>query len=181
MTIAIRMIGALALCGLLLAPRPSLAQESKSAPLAAELSKLLDERKLDSIATRQAGDQYVGALYFAGAQLLVVKGRFPSASRMDDLLTKKEFKEVYMDLSGASEQQTRAFIMDLGANGLRFKREGEQPFDTVDVGPKSYKFDGEWGGRAKITEDEYRKVFAQIDEEYAQMLQALIAQLKKPS
>jgi len=118
---------------------------------------------------------------FSGAQLLVVKGKFPSFSRMDDLLTKREFKEVYMDLSGASDQQSRQFVMDLGANGLRFKREDHQPFDTVDVGPKSYKFDGEWGGKAKITEEEYRKIFAQIDEEYAQMLQALIAQLKKPS
>ena len=178
---AVRSVGAFMLCGLLLAPRPSLAQESKSAPLAAELCKLLDAQKLDSIAARQVGDQYVGALYFSGAQLLVVKGKFPSASRMDDLLTKREFKEVYMDLSGATDQQTRAFVMDLGANGLRFKREDNQPFDTADVGSKSYKFDGEWGGKAKITEEEYRKTYAQIDEEYAQMLQALIAQLKKPS
>lgn len=181
MTSAVRSIGALVLGSLLLAPRPSLAQESKSAPLAAELCRLLDAQKLDSIAARQMGDQYVGALYFSGSQLLVVKGKFPSFSRMDDLLTKREFKEVYMDLSGASDQQSRQFVMDLGANGLRFKREDHQPFDTVDVGPKSYKFDGEWGGKAKITEEEYRKMFAQIDEEYAQMLQTLISALKKPS
>jgi hypothetical protein len=181
MTIPVRAVAIFMLCGLLLSPHPSLAQESKSAPLAAELCKLLDAQKLDSIAARQAGDQYVGALYFAGTQLLVVKGKFPSFSRMDDLLAKREFKEVYMDLSGASDQQTRAFVMDLGANGLRFKREDNQPFDTVDVGRKSYKFDGEWGDKAKITEAEYRKTFAQIDEEYAQMLQTLIAQLKKPS
>jgi len=181
MTNVIRSVGVFMLCGLLLSPRPALAQDSKSAPLAAELCKLLDEKKLDSIAARQSGDQYVGALYFSGAQLLVVKGKFPSASRMDDLLTKKEFKEVYMDLSGATEQQSRQFIMDLGANGLRFKREDNQPFDTVDVGSRSYKFDGEWGDKAKISEAEYRKTYAQVDEEYAQMLQALIAQLKKPS
>ena len=181
MTIVVRSVGAFMLCGLVLSPRPSLAQESKSAPLAAELCRLLDAQKLDSIAARQSGDQYVGALYFSGAQLLVVKGKFPSASRMDDLLTKREFKEVYMDLSGATDQQTRQFVMDLGANGLRFKREENQPFDTADVGSKSYRFDGEWGGKAKITEEEYRKTYAQIDEEYAQMLQALIAQLKKPS
>ena len=181
MTIVVRSVGVFMLCGLLLSPRPSLAQESKSAPLAAELCKLLDAQKLDSIAARQAGDQYVGALYFSGAQLLVVKGKFPSASRMDDLLTKKEFKEVYMDLSGATDQQTRQFVMDLGANGLRFKRDDNQPYDTADVGSKTYKFDGEWGGKAKITEEEYRKTYAQIDEEYAQMLRALIAQLKKPS
>ena len=59
-----------------------------------------------------------------------------------------------MDLSGASDLKTRAFIMDLGANGLRFKREDNQPFDTADLGGKSYQFDGEWG-RAKMSEDEY--------------------------
>ena len=39
--------------------------------LATELAKLLDAKKLDSIAA-QDGDSYVGALYFAGTQLLVV-------------------------------------------------------------------------------------------------------------
>ena len=181
MTIAARSVGAFVLSGLLLVPGLSFAQDSKSAPLAAELCKLLDEKKLDSIAAHQAADQYVGALYFAGAQLLVVSGKFPSAARMNDLLTKKDFKEVYMDLSSASATQSRSFIMDLGANGLRFKRENDQPFDTADVGGKSYRFDGEWGGKAKITEEEYRKTYAQTDEEYAQMLQALIAALKKTS
>jgi len=180
-TIAARSVGVLVLSGFMLAPALSFAQESKSAPLAAELTRLLDEQKLDSIAARQSGDLYVGALYFSGAQLLVVKGKFGSASRMDHLLDKKDFKEVYMDLSGASDLQTRWFIMDLGANGLRFKREDNQPFDTVDVGGKSYKFDGAWGSKAKITEEEYRKSYATTDEEYAQMLQALITAAKKPS
>jgi hypothetical protein len=71
-TIAARSVGVLLLSGLLLAPGLSFAQDSKSAPLAAELCKLLDEKKLDSIAARQVGDQYIGALYFSGVQLLVV-------------------------------------------------------------------------------------------------------------
>jgi hypothetical protein len=175
-----RITGVLMLVALLLGPASSFAQNSKSAPLAAELCKLLDEQKLDSVAARQAGDQYVGALYFAGTQLLVIRGKFNSAARMDDLLGRKEYKEVYMDLSGASDLKTRSFIMDLGANGLRFKREDNQPFDTADVGGKSYQFDGEWG-RAKMSEDEYKKMFATTDEDYAQMLQALIGTLKKPS
>jgi hypothetical protein len=179
-TMAARSVGAFVLSGLLLAPGLSLAQESKSAALAAELCKLLDDKKLDSVAARQVGDQYVGALYFSGVQLLVVKGQFNSAARMDDLLKKNEYKEVYMDLSSASDQKTRTFIMDLGANGLRFKREDNQPFDTADIGAKSYRFDGEWG-RGKISEDEYKKMYAATDEEYARMLEALIAQLKKPS
>ena len=173
-------IGAIALCGLLLGPALSFAQESKSAALAVELCKLLDANKLDSIAAREGDDQYVGALYFSGTQLLVVRGRFNTRARMAHLLETRDFKEAYMDLSGASEQQSRAFIMDLGANGLRYKREKNQPFDTADVGGKSYRFDGEWI-KAKITEAEYKKTFTATDEEYARMLQALIAALKKPS
>lgn len=180
MPITARRVGVLVLAGLLLGPGLAFAQESKSAPLAAELCRLLDEQKLDSIAAQESEDQYVGALYFSGAQLLVVRGKFATKARMAHLLETRDFKEAYMDLSSASDQQSRAFIMDLGANGLRFKREENQPFDTADVGGKSYRFDGEWK-KAKLTEEEYRKTYTATDEEYAQMLQALITALKKPS
>ena len=180
MTLVARGFRALVLAGFVCAPAVALAQESKSAPLAAELARLLDERKLDSVAAQQGGDVYVGALYFPGSQLLVVGGTYASAARMTDLLGKKDYREVYMDLSSASEQKSRIFIMDLGANGLRFKREDNQPFDTADLAGKSIIFDGEWG-RAKISEDEYRKSYAATDEQYSQMLQALIAELKKTS
>lgn len=180
MVLTSRSVGVLVLSAFLLAPAASLAQESKSAALAAELCKLLDEKKLDSIAAKENEYQYVGALYFAGTQLLVVRGKFSTFARMTHLLENKEFKEAYMDLSSASEQQSRSFIMDLGANGLRFKREANQPFDSVDLGGKSFRFDGEWS-KAKITEEQYRKMFTDTDAEYAQMLQALIAALKKSS
>lgn len=173
-------IRALVLAGLLVVPTLALAQDSKSATLAAELARLMDQMKLDSAAAQQGPDRYVGALYFPGTQLLVVSGKYASAARMTDLLSKKDYREVYLDLSSASEQQSRLFVMDLGANGLRFRREDNQPFDTADVAGKSFTFDGEWG-RAKISEDDYRKAYSSTDEQYSQMLQALIAQLKKTS
>jgi hypothetical protein len=178
--ISTRCVGILIAFSLVCGPGSAFAQESKSAALAVELCKLLDEQKLDSVAAKESDDQYVGALYFAGTQLLVVRGKFATRARMAHLLENREFKEAYMDLSGASDQQTRSFIMDLGANGLRFRREQNQPFDTADVAGKSYRFDGEWK-KAKLTEEEYRKNFAATDEAYAQMLQALISTLKKPS
>lgn len=176
----VRGFRAFVLASLLLVPSFALAQESKSASLATELARLLDEMKLDSVAAQQGADHYVGALYFPGSQLLVVSGKYSSPARMKDLLGKKDYREVYLDLSSASEQSSRVFIMDLGANGLRFKREDNQPFDTADVAGRSVTFDGEWG-RAKISEEEYRKTYAATDEQYSQMLQALISTLKKPS
>ena len=180
MTIAVRAVRASVLASLLLAPALSFAQDSKSAALAAELARLLDETKLESVAAQLEADMYVGALYFPGTQLLVVGGKYASAARMKDLLGKKDYREVYLDLSSATDQKTRVFIMDLGANGLRFKREDNQPFDTADVAGKSMTFDGDWG-RAKISEDEYRKSFTTTDEQYSQMLRALIGALKKTS
>ena len=58
------------------------------------------------------------------------------------------------------------------------KRENNEPFDTVDSSGTSIAFNGE---RGKLSEDDYRKAFATSDEQYAAMLQALLAGLKKPS
>lgn len=169
-----------ALAVLVAIPSAAAAQESKSAALAGELSRLLDAQKLGSVAAKNGDGEYVGALYFPGAQLLVVGAKYSTPARIDYLLGQKAYNEIYADLSSASEQQGKIFVMDLGANGLQFRRQDNQPFDTADVGGRSVNFDGDWG-RARISEAEYRKTYEATDAEYAQMLQALIAALKKTS
>ena len=165
---------------LVVAPALAAAQESKSSALVTELVKLLDAMKLDSIAAKVQGDQYVGALYFAGSQLLVVGARYSVPPRMDAQLAGKNYRDVYIDLNSASIPDSKVLVSDLGANGLRARRENNQPYDTVDMGGKSYSFDGDWG-KAKISEQEYTKTFQTSDAEYARMLEALVAQLKKTS
>jgi len=164
---------------LLLAPAPAIAQESKSAQLASELVKLLDSMKLDSAAAKLDKDEYAGALYFAGSQLLVVKARYIVPERMDAQLAQKNYRDVYIDLNSASVPASKVLIADLGANGL-FARRRENQFDTADLGGKSYSFDGDWG-RAKISEQDYTKAFQTSDTEYIRILEALVAQLKKTS
>ena len=176
--ITIRGLSLMVLAGLLLVPARVSAQDSKSAAVAAELTRLLDQMKLDSVAARQGTDQFVAALYFQGSQLLVVGARYSSPDRITYLIGQKQYRDVYADLSSASEQATKVFVMDLGANGLKFKRENKEPFDTVDSSGNSIAFNGE---RGKLSEDDYRKAFATSDEQYAAMLQALLAALKKPS
>ena len=73
-----------------------------------------------------------------------------------------------------------AFVKDLGANGLQFKREKNQPFDSVDAVGKTTAFDGDWR-KAKLSEQEYTKIYTAHDEDYSQTLQALLDTLKKPS
>lgn len=170
--------GVLALV-LLLVPVLAGAQDSKSAGLAGELVKLLDSMKLDSIAAKVQGDEYVGALYFAGSQLLVVKARYSVPERMDEQLEKRNYRDVYIDLNSASVPDSKVLIADLGANGL-YARRRENQFDTADIGGRSYAFDGEWD-RAKLSEQEYMKAFQATEGEYVKMLEVLVAQLKKTS
>lgn len=166
---------------LLLAPSIAGAQDSKSAGLAAELVRLLDQGKLDSLAAKVAApDQYVAALYFPGSQLLVVGAKYYVPERMDVSISEKKYRDVYIDLNSASVPQTKIFISDLGANGLQAKKRGNQPNDSADIGGKTRVFDGDWK-KAKISEAEYMKAFEDTEAEYIKMLEALVAQAKKSS
>ncbi len=158
------------------------AQDSKSSALAKQLAQALDAAKLDSIAAKDpsAPDVYYGALYFPGSQLLVVSARYAAPQLLDARLAKKEYRDVYIDLNSASVAGTKVFIEDLGADGLKADRESNHPFDTYEGGGKRTMFNGEWKAQS-LSEQDYRKAFAAADEQYTQILAALIAQLKKSS
>ena len=161
---------------------PAAAQEPKSAALAAELAKLLDQMKADSVAAHHpaAEDQYVGALYFPGSQLLVVTARYTVPELLNTKLANKAYRDVYIDLNSASVPDTKIFVSDLGINGLLPERDDNEPYDTVEMAGKNWNFDGEWR-KAKVSEEEYMKSYQQAEEEYAKMLQALLMELKKTS
>jgi hypothetical protein len=158
------------------------AQEPKSVPLAKELAQLLDGAKLDAIAAKEPAqpDAYVAALYFSGAQLLVVTAKYQVPILLDQKLAKKEFREVYTDLNSAFVEGSKFFVMDIGSDGLKPKKD-ESRFDTCDVGTRSLVFDGEWKKHKLASEEDYLKLFNEADERYAKALVVLIAQAKKGS
>jgi hypothetical protein len=161
---------------------PATAQTSKSAALAAELARLLDQMKVDSVAARHPGapNQFVGALYFPGSQLLVVTAKYQVPELLTTKLASKEYRDVYIDLNSAAIPNTKVFVSDLGIDGLKAKREDNQPYDTIEMGGRNLNFDGNWKG-AKLSEDEYMKGYQQAEEEYVRMLEALLTELKKTS
>lgn len=158
---------------------PAAAQESKSAPLAKQLAAALEAAKLDSVAAKDpnAPDVFIGALYIPGSQLLAISAKYTAPVLLDTRLSKKEYRDVYLDLNSASAPETKFFIADLGLDGLKAKREENQPFDSVEIGPKRTAFDGDWK-RQQLSEQDYMKLFATADERYAQMLTLLLGQLK---
>jgi hypothetical protein len=173
-------IGLTAALAVALLPAISPAQDaSKSDPLASELVQLLEKAGLQYIAAKAAeADYYVAALHIPGVQLLAVKAKYSVPVLFDERLSKKEYQDAYIDLNSASLPETKTFIEDLRADGLHVRREGDDPFDIYESAGKRTMFDGDWK-KQQLSEQEYTSLFVAADDQYAKMLSALIAQLKK--
>jgi hypothetical protein len=155
------------------------AQDSRSPVLAKQLAELLDAKKIDAFAaadTQNAGT-FVGVLYFPGTQLLVVSAKYSAPKMLEDLLAKKDYRGVYVELSSASITATKVFVMDTFADGLVAKPGGGNASDSVERAGTSLTFDGDWK-KAKQSEADYMKAFGECDSAYGQALQLLISKLK---
>lgn len=153
------------------------AQTSKSAPLAQELARLLEAAKLDSIAAQSSDpDRFFAVLYFP-SQLLVVSAKYLVPPLLVEKLQQKSYRDIYMDLQGASIPGSKVFIQDIGADGLKPK--ADRPADSYERGTTTrWAFDGEWRKQKIASETEYLKEYAAADAEYAEILAALIQKAK---
>lgn len=152
-------------------------QESRSAPLARQLSLALDAAKIDAIAASDPSTGgFVAALYIPGTQLLVVSGKFEAPAIGSHRISKKEFRELYMDLMGASVAGSRMFAADVSCDGFVYDPEGDAPADTWEAGSVTHAFAGPKKGN--VSGDEYRKTFSEADRQYAHILALLLAETK---
>ena len=143
-----------------------------SAPLAEQLAALMEERQLEAVAGRSAAedDRFVAAMFIPG-QLLVVSARYSAPGTAQLKITNREFREVYMDLNAASIAGTTILITDTQANGLQAD---DDTADMLDRGDGILRFDDD-PGEQDLSRDEYRTAFVEADEQYARMLEVLIA------
>jgi hypothetical protein len=157
---------------------PAFAQTSKSASVAKDLAAALDASKLEAIAAPDPADPntFVAALYFQGSQILVVSAKYAAPPLMLAKIKEKNYRDVYIDLSSASVAGSKVFIMDAGVDGLASKP-GDGGADSYEQGTTQVLFDGDWK-KAKMSEEEYMKAFADADDRYAKMLSLLTAQAK---
>ena len=156
------------------------AQDSKSGPLAQELTTLLANQKRDAVAARLGGEEFVAALYYPGTQLLVIKGNYSAPALIFEKIVSKNYKDAYLDLATASVPDSKIMIEDMKGDGLRVLRGNKNdPFDIVTNGTKAaVHFDGDYKKR-KMSQEDYMKAFADADAAYERMLTALVAELKK--
>lgn len=156
------------------------AQASESAPAAAELVQLLQQGSLDSVATKHAGSEnhFSAALLLGGVQLLVVSGEYAAPSLLEPTIADKNYRDVYVTLQGAVVADTKRFVSDFGADGLVREATGEgQAADTYEAAGARTMFNGDWDAQS-MSEEDYDTRFVEADAEYAEILGALIAELR---
>jgi len=164
-------------------PAAGAAQPAGSREPAAKLTQLLQSRGLDAIGARDpaAPDRFIAALHIPGDQLLVVAGHHPTPALLDHRIQQKAFRELYLDLQATPTPKGKLFVMDSRGDGLQASREPGQSFDIVyEDATKTTAFDGDWKGQ-KLSESEYSQRFADVDRQYAHMLETLVAALQQPA
>ena len=155
---------------------PGQENESKSAPLAKELVDLLVKNNITSVAARDPieRDRFIAALFYPG-QLMVITGKYSVPVLLDEKISFDKYMDVYVELNGAAVPESKIFIEDQFANGLVATK--NTPFDSWVVGEKATLFDGDHR-KAKLSRDEYRKLMSDADQQYAKLLELLIAEAK---
>lgn len=149
---------------------------SKSAPLAKELVDLLVKNNITSVAARDPieRDRFIAALFYPG-QLMVITGKYAVPVLLDEKISFDKYMDVYVELNGAAVPESKIFIEDQFANGIVATK--NTPFDSWVVGEKATLFDGDHR-KAKLSRDDYRKLMADADQQYAKLLELLIAEAK---
>ena len=134
----------------------------QSPVLAGELVQLLNGAQLDAIAAKdsEGTDRFVAALAFPG-QLIVVSARYEVPMYVEEKISSGDYREVYLDLKGASIPDTKVLITDVGADGLMSGGDATS-VDMVDTGSGPVLFDGQ----------------ADAEAQYVRMLNALISEAR---
>lgn len=154
-------------------------QDNKTQALAKQLTDLLQTQKLEAIATKTGEDHFAAILFIPGVQMLVVSARYTAPALLTEKILSRQYRDVYLDLASASVPDSKLFIEDMQGDGLRAERIGDTPFDIVTKGVGAgFACDGDHK-KKKISEDEYRRTYANFEGAYEKILIALIEQAKK--
>ena len=143
------------------------AQPTSSASLVEQLKQLMDDQGLSAIAAQDPSKEnhFVAALYFSGRQVLAVSAPYSAPLIMSGMLDNEDYRNVYIDLSSASDPAARFFVDDFGADGLQAGAATEGPRDS-----------GKRGGQQVALD--VSDLYAQADQDYAEMLRLLIGELR---
>lgn len=155
-----------------LAAAPRASAQPRSPALVKSLVDQMSAQHLDAFAARDpnAPDRIVAAMLFPGVQLLVVSARYPSPAALDPSFANKDYRDVYKALQGSAIPDSKLFVQDMGADGLRTTEA-----QSADVVYQQVVHQTILNG--KVDDGKYQKTLSPLDADYSRALEILIAGL----
>lgn len=159
--------------------RSAAAEDWQSAEATRMLLERMQSSQLDAVAVRdpETPERFIAALRLPG-QLLVVSATHPSVELVAQRLAQGAHRDVYMDLQGTPAQESKFFIHDMEADGLRLGGRGDA-YDMIYDAGQVIACDGRWK-QTKLDKDAYRERLELADGRYARMLGLLAGTFETP-
>jgi hypothetical protein len=184
-------IGRAAMVAVLAAGIPSTALAQSKAPASAsvvkakELAALMKSRKLDSFAVREgtSPNRFVAVMVVPDVQMLLVSAAYSRASDIEYRIYQKDYATAYRDLRTGALASDKFFVEDAFGDGLVPVPLKNRPPDSVMMGGTDQVFEGPADPRKRndkrMPAEAYSKAFGEADQRYAQLLDSILAELKK--
>jgi hypothetical protein len=140
----------------------------ESGALARAVADALTARHLDAFAAPDPGapGRFVAALVYPGVQLLVVSARYATPAALQPLIDAGRYRDVYMTLQTGSVPESRLFVHDMQADGLRADAK-----QTPDIVYERLTDETIFGGDPR--EKSYRQTLEAKDALYSRALRVL--------
>jgi hypothetical protein len=156
-----------------------------SAAKAKELAALMGARKIEAFAMRESpiSDRFFAVMLVPEVQMLVVSAIYSRPTDIEYRLYHKQYMDAYRDLAGGALAKDRFFVEDVLGDGLVASPVKNRPEDSVTIGGARQLLSGPADPKkrndTRMAADAYARAFADADQRYATLLDALLAELKK--
>ena len=168
----------------------SLAASVQTAPSstvakAKELSEVMKAKKLTSFAMKEdpAVNRFAAVLFVPDVQLLVVSAIYSQATDIEYYLGNKEYAMAYRNLRAGALATELFFVEDMMGDGLAAVPAKNALPDTAVVGTTEFSFAGPGDPKKRndkrMAPEAYAKAFGDVEQRYAKILDAMLAELKK--
>ena len=170
---------AVVVVGVLVQPRPVLAQDGKAgSPVTTkELVATMTTQQLTAFAVQDpaAPTRFVAALLFPGTQLLMVAAVSTSPDYIKAQIAREAVRRGVSALNASAAPETKLFFQDMGCDGL--SRDGEQVDVMYDESGRQVVFDGQ-GKISGLSKHEYAARFGTAETQYTAMVTVLLNGLR---
>ena len=158
---------------------------STSVAKAKEFTAAMKAKKLEAFAMRDpAGpNRFIAAICNPDVQILLVSAAYGRPSDIEYRLFQKDYTTAYRDLRTAVVASERFFVEDNLGDGLVAVPAKNGLPDSAALNGTTTLFEGPADPKKRndkrMAADAYTKIFSETDQRYSQLLDAIVAELKK--